>query len=432
MSSKTLEDHVTLQRGKTYKSARLGEPGPVLLGLASIGRNGGFRDDNLKSYGGDSPKNLLLFPGDVYVSLKDVTQSGDLLGSVARVPRTVAVGRLTQDTVKLNFKTSIHRSYIYWLLRTPQYRTHCRSHATGTTNLGLAREDFLSFPVPPLSIDRDRLVTLLDSLDDNIELNRRMNATLEAMARALFRSWFVDFDPVRAKVASKTPAGMDPATADLFPAAFEVSELGDIPKGWKVEPVGDIVSCLGGGTPSTSNPEFWDGGTHHWTTPKDFSSLASPILIDTDRKITDAGAASISSSILSPGTVLLSSRAPVGYLAIAAIPVAINQGFIALIPNDKASSEFLLNWCGSVMEIIKARATGTTFAEISKKSFRPIPIILPSVDVMRAFTNMTRPLYAMITANLKQSRTLAALRDALLPELLSRNAAPSVIDAGGQ
>src|SRR5436190_22935688 len=95
----TLRDVVTLQRGTTYKSALLGQPGPVLLGLASIQRNGGFRGTNLKTYGGDSPEKLLLGPGDLYVALKDVTQSGDLLGAVARVPASVGFGRLTQDTV---------------------------------------------------------------------------------------------------------------------------------------------------------------------------------------------------------------------------------------------------------------------------------------------------------------------------------------------
>ena len=121
-----------------------------------------------------------------------------------------------------------------------------------------------------------------------------MNATLEAMARALFQSWFVD--------------------------------------------------CVGGGTPSTAEPKYWEGGTHHWTTPKDFSSLQAPVLLDTDRKLTDAGIAKISSGLLPVGTLLLSSRAPVGYLAIAAMPVAINQGFIALKCNERASNFFMLNW----------------------------------------------------------------------------------------
>jgi len=270
---------------------------------------------------------------------------------------------------------------------------------------------------PPIR-DQRAIAAVLGALDDKIELNRRMNATLEAMARALFQSWFVDFDPVRAKLDGRSPPGLDPATAALFPASFQDSPLGPIPQGWSVEPIGEVVPCVGGGTPSTAEPKYWDGGTHHWTTPKDFSSLQAPILLDTDRKLTDAGIAKVSSGLLPAGTLLLSSRAPVGYLAIAAMPVAINQGFIALKCNERASGFFMLNWCQENMAEIESRATGTTFAEISKQNFRPIPMVVPPKELMAAFTAAVAHFYTKITTNLHQSRTLATLRDTLLPKLL--------------
>ena len=276
----------------------------------------------------------------------------------------------------------------------------------------------MAFPIPPLA-EQKSITAMLGTLDDKIDLNRRMNATLEAMARALFQSWFVDFDPVRAKLDGRTSANLDAATAALFPSHFQDSPLGHIPQDWTVETVGDVVTCVGGATPSTAEPKYWNGGTHHWTTPKDFSSLQAPVLLETSRKLTDAGIAKISSGLLSAGTLLLSSRAPVGYLAIAAMPVAINQGFIALKCNERASNYFMLNWCQTNMAEIESRATGTTFAEISKQNFRPIRVVLPPKDLMAAFTNTVAPLYAQITANLHQSRTLATLRDALLPKLLS-------------
>ena len=260
---------------------------------------------------------------------------------------------------------------------------------------------------------------VLGALDDKIKTNSRMNSTLEAMASAIFQSWFVDFDPVRAKLDGVKPIGVDEATANLFPDSFQESELGHIPKGWEVRSVGDVVDCVGGGTPSTAEPKYWEGGTHHWTTPMDFSSLKAPILLRTDRKLTDAGIAKISSGLLPTGTVLLSSRAPVGYLAIASMPVAINQGFIALKCNEYASNYFMLNWCQSNMLEIESRATGTTFAEISKQNFRPIRVVLPPRSLMSAFTAKVEPLYEQITANLQQSQTLASLRDTLLPKLLS-------------
>ena len=274
------------------------------------------------------------------------------------------------------------------------------------------------FQIPRLP-EQKAIAHILGTLDDKIELNRWMNATLEAMARALFQSWFVDFDPVRAKLDGRKPAGLDAATAALFPTHFQDSSIGHIPQGWTVEPVGEVVECVGGGTPSTAEPKYWEAGTHHWTTPKDFSSLQAPVLLDTDRKLTDAGVAKISSGLLPAGTLLLSSRAPVGYLAIAAIPIAINQGFIAIKCNERASNFFMLNWCQTNMAEIESRATGTTFAEISKTNFRPILVVLPPKKLMAAFTEKVAPLYAQMTSNLQQSRTLATIRDALLPKLLS-------------
>ena len=276
----------------------------------------------------------------------------------------------------------------------------------------------LWIPLPPLPTQR-AIAHVLGTLDDLIELNRETNEILEEMARTLFKSWFVDFDPVRAKLEGRPPAGMDASTAALFPDHFQDSELGQIPKGWEVKPIGEIVVCVGGGTPSTSEPKFWEDGVHHWTTPKDFSSLQAPFLIDTDRRITDAGLAKISSGLLPVGTVLMSSRAPVGYLAVADIPVAINQGFIAMRPNKSASNYFLLNWCQSNMIEIENRASGTTFAEISKSAFRPIPLILPPAKVMEAFTECVEPFYSQIASSLRESRDLATLRDTLLPKLLS-------------
>jgi type I restriction enzyme S subunit len=272
--------------------------------------------------------------------------------------------------------------------------------------------------IPPLA-EQKRIAGILGALDDKIELNRKMNETLEQMAKALFKSWFVDFDPVHAKAAGRQPAGMDKATADLFPDSFVDSELGKIPKGWRVVPVGEVVECLGGATPSTSEVKYWEGGIHHWTTPKDFSSLAAPFLLDTDRKLTDAGVSKISSGLLPAGTLLLSSRAPIGYIAVATMPVAINQGFIALKCNENASNFFMLNWCKANMKEIESRATGTTFPEISKLNFRPILICLPPKDLMHVFTSEVSPMYGKVVANLRQSKNLSSIRDTLLPGLLT-------------
>ena len=275
----------------------------------------------------------------------------------------------------------------------------------------------LDLDVPPLPEQR-AIAHILGTLDDKIELNRRMSETLEAMARALFQSWFVDFDPVRKKTEGRDP-GLPPTIAALFPDAFEASELGEIPKGWGVKSVGDLADVFGGTTPSTKEPAYWAGGVHAWATPKDLSGLSVPVLVDTERRLSDAGLAQVGSGLLPKGTVLLSSRAPIGYLAIAELPVAINQGFIAMVAKEGISNLFLLLWASAAHEQIVSRANGSTFLEISKSNFRPIPVVTPSPAVMQAFESFQKPQYERIVRCVRENHSLAALRDALLPKLNS-------------
>jgi type I restriction enzyme S subunit len=285
-------------------------------------------------------------------------------------------------------------------------------------NINISTLDRLYFPIPPLP-EQKAIAHILGTLDDKIELNQQMNQTLEAIAKAIFKSWFVDFDPVRAKMEGRQPIGMDAATAELFPDSFEESALGLIPKGWSISTIGESVKVVGGGTPSTKNPEYWENGIIHWTTPKDLSSLQSPVLLNTDRKITELGLTQISSGLLPAGTLLLSSRAPIGYFAISEIPVAINQGYIAMICDKELSNHYVLQWARNNMDVILGRANGTTFLEISKSNFRPIEVITPSFKVLEAFNQKAQSIHQKIVNNLTQSHTLATLRDTLLPKLMS-------------
>ena len=289
---------------------------------------------------------------------------------------------------------------------------------SGSAIPSTSREEFYSVPVsvPPLSEQR-AIAHILGTLDDKIELNRRMNETLEAMARALFKSWFVDFDPVRAKMEGRDPA-LPKHIADLFPDLFVDSELGEIPEGWEVSTIGQEVDVVGGSTPSTKDPSFWNGAIN-WATPKDLSSLASPVLVETSRRISEKGLGKISSGLLPRGTVLLSSRAPIGYLAIADVPIAINQGFIAMKCRKRLSAAYVWLWTAANIDSILENANGSTFQEISKTNFRPLPAIVPHQSIREIHDQCIRSLYNRIVKNERGSRTLAALRDALLPKLIT-------------
>ena len=310
------------------------------------------------------------------------------------------------------------REFIYYNLL--GRKAELRQLASGAAQpiLNKSRFSEVRLSVPSLTEQR-RISSVLSALDDRIDHNHTLAANLEAIARALFKSWFVDFDPVRAKAAGEAPPGFAPDIAALFPDRFVDSELGEIPEGWSMRTIADLAEVVGGSTPSTRNDDYWIDGQHYWATPKDLAALSSPVLLGTERKVTDAGLDQISSGLLPPGTVLLSSRAPIGYLAIAAVPVAINQGFIAMKPKVGVSNLYLLYWAETSHEAIVANANGSTFLEISKKNFRPIHAIDPGADVMAAFDSVVSPMFERIVCAEKEIATLTELRDLLLPRLIS-------------
>lgn len=220
--------------------------------------------------------------------------------------------------------------FLLYLFLSPDLQNQFRMHdGTGSVVSHIRVPDCSKFELnlPPLA-EQERITAILGSLDDKIQLNHQINQTLEQMAQAIFKSWFVDFEPVKAKIAALEAGGSEEdvllaamqaisgkdeaeltrfraeqpeqyaelrATAELFPAAMQDSELGEIPEGWYVTQIGDEVTVVGGGTPSTKNPGFWENGEINWTSPKDLSNLADKVLVETERKVTEAGLAKISS-----------------------------------------------------------------------------------------------------------------------------------------
>lgn len=310
----------------------------------------------------------------------------------------------------------------------PAIRQWIVQHAVGATmpNLNTTILGAVPFVLPSLNEQRE-IAHVLGLLDHKIELNRRENETLEAMSQAIFGDWFANFGPTRRKMHGAvdpveimgglvTDADRAQALANLFPAKFGD---GGLPEGWIERPIGEMAEIVGGSTPSTANPEFWDCGHHSWATPKDLSRLSGLFLLDTERRITNIGLAKIGSGLSPAGTVLLSSRAPIGYLAIADCPVAVNQGFIAIRPTKELPTSIALLWCKEKIDLIKSHANGSTFQEISKKNFRPLPVICGGEAVTTGFDSVISPLLELIRVRVHESRTLTATRDLLLPRLMS-------------
>jgi len=349
------------------------------------------------------------------------------------------------DTERFNQK------YIYYVLSTKQQ--YLKDIAGGSATPILNKTDFGKVTVQaPSKYYQDLIVKYLDCLDSKQETNNQINQTLEQMAQALFKSWFVDFDPVvdnaldagffeqgldlpdellrraEARKALRVQKSFKPlpaATRQLFPAVFEPCDEpslglgGWVPKGWSVSTTGDELTVKGGSTPSTANPEFWEGGHIHWTSPKDLSGSQEKVMLDTERKITTSGLNKITSGLLPVETVLMSSRAPIGYLTLTKIPLAINQGYIAIPSTKRLSQEYVLYWLSSSMEEIKGIAGGTTFAEISKKTFNNIPLLVPNNETIERFSAIAKSYLNKMELNVLERTALEHLRETLLPKLIS-------------
>lgn len=389
----------------------------VLVTPGNFAIGGGFQEGKWKYYNGPLLEEYILRPGQIIVTMTDLSKESDTLGYAARVPKNSITWLHNQRIGLLEFKSKLDNSpnFFLYLLRTREYRSWVIGSATGTTvkHTSPGRIESFKTHIPPLGEQR-AIAHVLGALDDKIDLNRRMNATLEAMARALFKDWFVDFGPTRAKLEGRAPY-LSPDLWALFPDRLDEEEK---PEGWEISTIGEEARVVGGSTPSTKQPEFWDGGIN-WVTPKDLSIQTAPVLLETARTITDAGLMKISSGLLPVGTVLLSSRAPIGYIAISEIPVAINQGFIAMICNRRISNIFVWLWTLENMAGILAKANGSTFQEISKSNFRPLSVFVSPERLLAAFDSIVGPLYRRIVQNECESRTLAQTRDLLLPKLMS-------------
>lgn len=303
----------------------------------------------------------------------------------------------------------IDSKFLFYLLASDEFTSLANSGSTGTR---MPRADWKHLSstiwnIPDLPT-QTAIAEILSSLDDKIELNNKINQELENLAQTLFKQWFIDFEfPNENGEPYKSSGG-----------ALVDSELGEIPKGWEVGTLNDILEVKGGTTPSTKNPLFWDG-EFHWTSPRDLSNLQFPLLLNTDKKITKEGLKKISSGLLPKGTLLLSSRAPIGYLAITEIETAINQGYIAINAKQGFSNLYLLYWIKSNMKLIIERANGSTFLEISKTNFKQINCLIPSEDILNEYVNQIEIVFDQLRINLLENQELTKLRDTLLPKLIS-------------
>ncbi len=309
--------------------------------------------------------------------------------------------------------------FLYYLFNSPYGRYILQSIRRQVAVAGITGKDLVEqkIPLPPLPEQRT-IVRVLGTFDDKIELNRRMNATLEAMARAIFKSWFVDFDPVRAKMEGEEPVGMDAGTAALFPEEFEEVDGREVPVGWRGGSLTDVVDILGGGTPKTTIEKYW-GGQIPWFSVVDAPDTTDVFAIDTERRITELALNDSSARILPVGTTIITARGTVGKTALTAVPMAMNQSCYGLSGKDGYEPLFTYYLTRSVVSILRQNVHGSVFDTITRQTLKNTYVTIPPKEVCEAFERQVGPLLKSIESNVFESRTLTALRDTLLPKLIS-------------
>ena len=320
--------------------------------------------------------------------------------------------KLTPDLAKAD------SLFLYYLFSGPELQHRIKNQSIGSSvpgfNLGQLRAMRIRVP----EVEEQRAIAhILGTLDDKIELNRRMNETLEAMARALFKSWFVDFDPVRAKAIGRNPILPQPL-ADLFPDRFEDSELGEIPAGWEVQPFAATVEIIGGGTPKTSMSEYWNGDIP-WFSVVDAPSDSDMWALDTEKKITQEGVVNSSTRLLPVGTTIISARGTVGRVALVGVPMTMNQSCYGLRGLAGTHGYFTYFATRALIASLRQHAHGSVFDTITRDTLAGVSIVLPLPALIEAFEIQVVPMLERIRAALLGSRTLATLRDTLLPKLIS-------------
>lgn len=304
---------------------------------------------------------------------------------------------LSQRLFDVRIKDDVCAQYVYYYMTSYPFQAELRSRASGTTVLGLKQPELLKAKVTLPDYDTQlRIAAQLSEIDDKIAVNRRICENLEAQAQALFKHWFIDFAPFKN-------------------GKFVESELGMIPEGWRVGKFTDIFDLGSGGTPKTSEKLYWEDGSIPFFSPKDVNGV---YCFDTEKHITEKGLNNCSSSLYSKNTVFITCRGTVGKVAMAAVPMAMNQSNYAILSNKGYSQYFAYLMTVSIVKKLKFKANGAVFDAITSKDFKE-QIIIPNLNVVNRFDSIIQPIFDNILNIGFENLRLSTLRDTLLPKLMS-------------
>ena len=311
--------------------------------------------------------------------------------------------------LRVRCNREVYPLYIYYYFCLESVKQYIRNVAVGATMPSINTQIMSEIPISLPSLEEQRRIArILSAIDDKIENNRRINTNLELQAQALYKQWFVDFEfPNEEGKPYKSSGGK-----------MVDSELGPIPDGWRVGKLEDIGDIIGGGTPSKAVAEYYTKNGIAWITPKDLSVSHSKFTSKGETDITELGYKNSSAKIMPRGSVLFSSRAPIGYISIAKNDICTNQGFKSVVPNNGCTA-FVYYFLLSNTENIESKATGSTFKEASGALMKSLELVIPREDILEKFENIMSPIFESQEKFEAENETLATLRDTLLPKLMN-------------
>ena len=417
-----MRSDATLPHGWTQVPLEsLAVEGSVTYGVVQPGQavSGGVpmvRVNNFRGFGLDT-SDVLSIATDVEAKYSRTRlRANDVLitvvgtvGQIAVVPPSLAGWNVARAVAVIRPKEAKLSRWIALALRSPESQRALGVAANTTVQTTINLKDLRKLPVPmPESKEREAIELLLGSLDDRIDLLRQTNATLESIAQALFKSWFIDFDPARAKAEGREPEGMNAATAALFPAEFEESALGLIPKGWHASKVGEVFRITMGQSPPGETYNQEGAGVPFYQGRADFGFRFPAVRVYCTAPTRHAR----------EGDALVSVRAPVGDVNVALESCAVGRG-VAAVGLDDAQSFALYSMKALRDRFAEYESHGTVFGSINKKQFEALPCVIPSPEVLAAFSCTAGALDDRVRVNELQARSLTDLRDSLLPRLIS-------------
>lgn len=384
-----LGDYIRIKHGFAFKGEYITAEnnGVVLVTPGNFEIGGGFKEDKCKYFNGDYPKEYVLSPHDLIVTMTDLSKQGDTLGYSALVPKTNRVYLHNQRIGLVDvYNPKADKMFIYWLMRTQKYQKTIVATSSGSTvkHTSPSRIYDVEVDLPPIDVQK-KIAAILSALDEKIATNRAINDNLEQQAQAFFQELFVD--------------NADPE--------------------WAIGTINDLGAVVGGSTPSKAKPEYYTETGIAWITPKDLSVNKSKFISHGENDITELGLKNSSATIMPEGTVLFSSRAPIGYIAVAAGEVATNQGFKSIVPKPEIGTAFVYYFLKHNLPIIEGMASGSTFKEVSGSTMKGVPAVIPDTDTIARFNDFCSPIFAQQRILEEQNHSLAALRDNLLPKLMS-------------